>query len=87
LPVFSFEQLARRFLRSGNFGPEWYVRESYNGELISLLLGLCADIEWILPNPLPEPLAAQDALLNLMDRESFVYFLMALREPDKGDKG
>jgi hypothetical protein len=84
LPVFSFEKLAREFLRSGNLGPEWYVRESYNGELVSLLLGPYADVEWILPNPLPEPLAAEDALLNLLDREHFVCLLLAREEPKAG---
>jgi hypothetical protein len=84
LPVFSFEELAKEFLRSGNFGSEWYVRESYNGELISLLLGPFADIEWILPNPLPEPFAAEDALLNLLDRGSFVSLLLSLGPPNVG---
>jgi hypothetical protein len=81
LPVFSFQKLAREFLRSGNLGPDWYVRESYNGELVSLLLGPYANVEWILPNPLPEPLAAEDALLNLLDRENFVGLLIAWGEP------
>jgi hypothetical protein len=85
LPVFSFEELAWGFLRSGNLGPEWYVRESSNGELTSLLLGPCMDVRWVLPNPLPEPLAAEDALLNLVDRGSFVGFLLAPgREPQPG---
>lgn len=84
LPVFSYEELAKEFLRSGDFGPEWYVRESYNGELISLLLGPFADIQWVLPNPLPEPFAAEDALLNLLDRGSFVSLLLALGCPKAG---
>ena len=74
LPVFSSEMLARAFLRSGDLGPEWRVRESHNGELASLLLGPYTDVMWVLPNPLPEPLAAEDALLNLLDRGSFVAF-------------
>jgi hypothetical protein len=77
LPVFSSEMLARAFLRSGDLGPEWRVRESHNGELVSLLLGPYTDGVWVLPNPLPEPLAAEDALLNLLDRGSFVGFLLA----------
>jgi hypothetical protein len=84
LPVFSFEELAKEFLRCGNLGPEWYVRESYNGELISLLLGPFTDIEWVLPNPLPEPFAAEDALLNLLDRGSFVSLLVALGHANVG---
>jgi hypothetical protein len=77
LPVFSSEILARGFLLSGNLGPEWRVRESHNGELASLLLGPYTDVMWVLPNPLPEPLAAEDALLNLLDRGRFVSFLLA----------
>jgi hypothetical protein len=76
LPVFSSEMLARVFLRSGELGPEWSVRESHNGELASLLLGPYTDVMWVLPNPLPEPLAAEDALLNLLDRGRFVSLLL-----------
>ena len=77
LPVFSSERLARGFLRCRDLGSEWYVKESYNGELVSLLLGPYTGVGWILPNPLPEPLAAEDALLNLLDRGSFVGLLLA----------
>jgi hypothetical protein len=76
MPVFSSEMLARGFLRSGDLGPEWRVRESHNGELASLLLGPYTDVMWVLPNPLPEPLAAEDALLNLLDRGSFISLLL-----------
>src|SRR4051794_24932287 len=74
LPVFSFEELAQEFLKYRALGSEWYIRKSYNGEMISLLLGPCTDVERILPNPLPDPLAAQGALLNSMDRERFMDF-------------
>lgn len=85
LPVFSFEELAQRFLEHRALGSEWRVRKSYNGEMISLLLGPYADVERILPNPLPDPLASQEALLNLVDRESFIGFLLtAAREPQRG---
>ncbi len=81
LPVFSLEELGRRFLEHRGLGSEWYVRKSYNGEMISLLLGPCADVESVLPNPLPDPLAAQDALLNSVDRKSFIGFLMTPGKP------
>lgn len=84
LPVFSSEELARGFLRSGDLGSEWYVRESRNGELVSLLLGPYTDVRWVLPNPLPEPLTAEDALLNLLDRGSFVGLLLALGRSRSG---
>jgi hypothetical protein len=47
LPVFSSEMLARGFLRSGDLGPDWRVRESHNGELASLLLGPYRDVLWV----------------------------------------
>jgi hypothetical protein len=68
--------LARAFLQSGDLGPEWHVKESYNGELASLLLGPYTNVMWVLPNPLPEPLAAEEALLNLLDRGSFIKLLL-----------
>ena len=79
LPVFTFQQLAWAFLRFSDLDPEWHVRQLYNDELVSLLLAPCTDVSWVLPNPLPKPLAAQDALLNLVDRGSFVSFLLGSR--------
>jgi hypothetical protein len=76
LPVFSVEELAQGFIEYRALGAGWHVGESYNGEMISLLFGPCTEVEKILPNPLPDPLAAQDALLNLMDRESFISLLL-----------
>lgn len=68
LPVLSSEVLARDFLRCGDLGPEWRVRQSHSGELVSLLLGPYTDVISIRLNPLPGPLAAEDALLNLLAR-------------------
>ena len=85
LPVFSLEEQAQEFLRASGLGPEWHVREFHNGELASLLFRLHTDVTWVLPNPLPEPLVAEDALLNLMDRGSFVNLLLAMgRGPQPG---
>ncbi len=53
LPVLSSEVLARDFLRCGDLGPEWRVRESHSGELVSLLLGPYTEVMWISPNLLP----------------------------------
>lgn len=74
LPVFSSEVAARDFLLSNVLGQEWYVRESYTGELVSLLLGLCADIEWVLIDPLPGEHTAEPA--DIMHWESFVDYLL-----------
>ena len=85
LPVFSLEEQAQEFLRVSDPGSEWRVREFHNGELASLLLRLHTDVAWVLPNPLPKPLVAEDALLNLMDRGSFVNLLLAMgRGPRPG---
>lgn len=75
LPVFSFEELARRFLERNVPGSGWRVKEFHNGDLITLLIGPCANVEGVLPNPLPDLLKAKDALLNPVDRENFVAFL------------
>jgi hypothetical protein len=86
LPVFPLEELAQRFFEHRALGSEWHVRKSYNGEMISLLLGACSDVERVLPNPLPDPLAAQDALLNFMDRKSFIDFLLTPGNPNPGKR-
>jgi hypothetical protein len=77
LPVFSSEEAARRFLISYSHGEEaWRVRECSAGELISLLFGPCANVKRVVLNPLQEPLAVEDALVNPIDRESFVASLL-----------
>ena len=72
LPVFSSEKLARDFLLSSALEPGWYARESYTGELVSLLLGLCASVEWVLIDPLSEHQAAEGNHANIAHWESFV---------------
>jgi hypothetical protein len=71
LSVLSSEMLARGFLRYGDLGPEWRGRESYSGELVSLLLGPYTDVIWIPLNPLLGHLVAEDALLNLLLQGEF----------------
>jgi hypothetical protein len=76
LPVFSSEVAARDFLLSSTKEQEWYVRESYAGELVSLLVGLYADIEWVLIDPLPGEQAAERNPANISYWESFVGYLL-----------
>lgn len=79
LPVFSTKDAAREFLRFGAFGPEWRVRESTAGELISLLVGHIADVELIVLDP-PSGLAAnEDLSLERLSKKSFIGSLM--KEP------
>jgi len=76
LPVFSSEVAARDFLLSSALEQEWYVRESYAGELVSLLVGLCADIEWVLIDPLPGEQAAEGNPAEIAHWERFVGYLL-----------
>jgi hypothetical protein len=76
LPVFSSEVAARDFLLSNALGQEWYVRKSYAGELVSLLLGLYADIEWVLIDPLPGEQTAEDQPAEIAHWKSFVDYLL-----------
>lgn len=79
LPVFSSSEAAQRFLSSGDLGESWRVRECSAGEMVSLLLGPCVNVERVLLNPLPEPLAAKDGLINSVYRESFIASLLGGR--------
>jgi hypothetical protein len=76
LPVFSSGVAAHDFLLSIALGQEWYVRESYAGELVSLLLGLCAGVEWVLIDPLPGEQAAEGNPADIAHWESFVGYLL-----------
>ena len=56
VPVFSFEEEAESFLRlSGDDGMAgwWIIRKVTAGELVSLLLALCAEVKWVTLDPLP----------------------------------
>jgi hypothetical protein len=77
LPVFSLEEAAREFLSLSSLGERWCVRGFSAGELVSLLFILHERVAWILPNPPPEDLLAEDALSHLTSRERFVEFLIA----------
>ena len=77
LPVFSSAEAARRFLASLALGDRWHVREFSTGELVSLLFILPKRVAWVLPDPPLERLLAEDALSQLMRRDSFVEFLIA----------
>jgi hypothetical protein len=79
LPVFSSAEAARRFLASLALGDRWHVREFSTGELISLLFILPNRVAWVLPNPPLERLPAEDAVSQLMRRDSFIEFLIANR--------
>lgn len=79
LPVFSSEVAARDFLLSSDLGQGWYVRESYAGELVSLLLGLCADVGWVLVDPVSGEQAAERNPADIAHSESFVGSLLGTK--------
>ena len=53
LPVFSFREEAETFLHRSGAGDGWYARETSYGELVSILYGLCREVEHISLDPLP----------------------------------
>jgi len=73
MPVFSFEEEAEMFLHLGGYADSgWRARESCAGELVSVLLGPCADVEGVALDPLPEML--EDGTIELVEvgRRRFV---------------
>ena len=75
LPVFSSRWPAQSFLDHVCIGTEWFARECYPSELISLLTGTYAGIEWVLLDPLPGCLASEDRPANLMRSDDFLDYL------------
>ncbi len=71
LPVFAAEQAARRYLRSETYEAGWYVRETRNGELASMLMGLCSGVESVLVDP-DSGSHASAGSGDLVSRESFL---------------
>ena len=53
LPVFSFQEEGEVFLRLKAAGANWWPRETTTGELVSLLLGLCAQVDKVALDPFP----------------------------------
>jgi hypothetical protein len=76
LPVFTAGWTARGYLFAEAPGGGWYVRACIPGQLISLLVGPCAGVEWIALDPRPGPSGGGGAA-NLMPRENFVDYLLA----------
>jgi hypothetical protein len=79
LPVFSFEEEAEMFLHLGGYAASgWRVRESCAGELASVLLGPCLDVEGVALDPLPGML--EDGMIGLVEvgRRRFVGQLLDL---------
>jgi hypothetical protein len=76
LPVFSFQDEGAFFLRLEATEADWWLRETTTGELVSLLLGLCAGVDKVALDPLPG--TGERELLELVStgRRRFVRHLM-----------
>jgi hypothetical protein len=89
LPVFSFEDEAKMFLKLGALGGGWRVRVTTAGELTSVLCSLCANVDRVVldPVPLPGPLIEGLNRLLSMEREAFMGALLnrwRFRSPASG---
>jgi hypothetical protein len=77
LPVFSAGWAARGYLFAEAAGGGWCVRRCTPDELLSLLDGPCAGVEWVALDPRPGRGGGQAP--NVMPRENFVDYLSCSR--------
>ena len=77
LPVFTARWAARGYLVAESSGGGWYVRACTPGELVSLLVGRYASVEWVALDPRPGRSRGEAA--NMMPRENFVDYLSCSR--------
>ena len=76
LPVFSFQEKGEFFLSLEAAEADWWPRETTTGELVSLLLGLCARVDKVALDPLPS--LGEREIIGLVStgRRRFVRHLM-----------
>jgi hypothetical protein len=79
LPVFSAGWAARGYLFAEGPGGGWYVNTCTPGELISLLVGPCAGVEWVALDTRPG--RSEGEASNVMPWENFVDYLLGLTRP------
>jgi hypothetical protein len=75
LPVFSHQEEAQMFFRFSRDVVEeegWRVTESGAGELVSMLYGLCGEVEEVALDPLPEMVAERTVGLVSLNRGCFI---------------
>ena len=80
LPVFSARWAARGYLFAEAPGGGWYVRAYTPGELVYLLVGPWAGIEWVALDPRPGPRSGEEAA-TAMPWENFVDYLLGSTRP------
>ena len=76
LPLFSFQEEVELFLHLQAKGADWWPRETTTGELVSLLLGLCARVDKVAIDPLPSLGKSEIIGLVCTGRRHFVRHLM-----------
>ncbi len=76
LPVFSFQEEGEFFLDFEAAEADWWPRETTTGELVSLLLGLCAGVDKVALDPLPGLGEVEIVELVSTGRRRFVRRLM-----------
>jgi len=76
LPVFSFQEEGESFLDLEVTEADWWPRETTTGELVSLLLGLCAGVDKVALDPLPGLGGREIVELVSTGRRHFVRHLM-----------
>ena len=76
LPVFSFQEEGEFFLRLEVREADLWLRETTTGELVSLLLGLCARVDKVALDPLPS--LGEREIIGLVStgRRRFMRYLM-----------
>jgi hypothetical protein len=76
LPVFSFQEEGEFFLSLETTEADWWPRETTTGELVSLLLGLCARVDKVALDPLPS--LGEREIIGLVStgRRRFMRYLM-----------
>jgi hypothetical protein len=77
LPVFSFQEKGGFFLSLEAAEADWWPRKTTTGELVSLLLGLCARVDKVALDPLPS--LGEREIIGLVStgRRRFVRHLMS----------
>jgi hypothetical protein len=86
LPVFSAGWAAHGYLFAEAPGGGWYVRAYTPGDLISLLVGPCASVEWVALDPRPGPCSGGEAA-TVMPWENFADYLLGLTRPFPASTG
>jgi hypothetical protein len=76
LPVFSSQEEGEFFLSLETTEADWWPRETTTGELVSLLLGLCARVDMVALDPLPSLGEREIVELVSTDRRHFVHHLL-----------